>query len=204
MDTHQYWAFFQNALDTPGKYCDYYGGMISNAKNFKYEVWVGEWSLATDACATWLGGFNDGNVDINEQGHKCVWVDCPKSYLPEEYAVDFDRTASVLGPFGEGNPDNVNIHEGKCSTDSDFFTHSQVAEIGKCTLDIFDQYVGAQFLWTAHNEIEATWDYIRAWDLGWINTQALETEPDISSRFQVNPAQIYDPKKDGPEMSFLY
>jgi hypothetical protein len=30
---------------------------------FKMEVWIGEWSLATDVCAMWLGGFNDGNTD---------------------------------------------------------------------------------------------------------------------------------------------
>ena len=28
-------------------------------------------------------------------------------------------------------------------------------------------------LWTAHNEIEAKWDYVSAWDLGWINTTAV-------------------------------
>jgi hypothetical protein len=28
-------------------------------KNIKYEKWVGEWSLATDICAWWLGGFNE-------------------------------------------------------------------------------------------------------------------------------------------------
>ncbi len=25
-------------------------------------VWMGEWALATDSCAHWLGGFNDGNT----------------------------------------------------------------------------------------------------------------------------------------------
>ena len=24
-------------------------------------------------------------------------------------------------------------------------------------------------MWTAHNEIEAKWDYVKSWDLGWIN-----------------------------------
>jgi hypothetical protein len=27
-----------------------------------FEVWLGEWSLATDVCAFWLGGFNDANT----------------------------------------------------------------------------------------------------------------------------------------------
>ena len=36
------------------------------------------------------------------------------------------------------------------------------------------------FFWTAHNEIEEKWDYIRAWDLGWINKTAL---PDESTHY---------------------
>jgi len=30
-------------------------------------------------------------------------VECPYSYLPDDVAVDFDRTADVLGPFGTGD-----------------------------------------------------------------------------------------------------
>ena len=44
-------------------YCDNYDKTISKAKDVKYEVWVGEWSLATDVCALWLGGFNDAGTD---------------------------------------------------------------------------------------------------------------------------------------------
>ena len=33
----------------------------------KYDVWVGEWSLATDVCALWLGGFNDANTDASRE-----------------------------------------------------------------------------------------------------------------------------------------
>jgi hypothetical protein len=32
---------------------------MAYADQIKYPVWVGEWSLATDNAAMWLGGFND-------------------------------------------------------------------------------------------------------------------------------------------------
>ena len=66
------------------------------AKTIKYEVWVGEWSLATDVCATWLGGFNDANTDASRT---CQRVECPASYM-DTYGTDFDRTAAELGPKG--------------------------------------------------------------------------------------------------------
>jgi hypothetical protein len=43
-------------------------------------------------------------------------------------------------------------------------------------------------LWTAHNEIEAKWDYVRAWDLAWINTTAVSSPADPASYLDVNPA----------------
>jgi len=95
MDTHAYFAW-GGQHDDIGTYCDEYGGTMSNANNIKYDVWVGEWSLATDVCALWLGGFNDANTDASRP---CQRVECPYSYL-EEKAVDFDRTAEKLGPFG--------------------------------------------------------------------------------------------------------
>ena len=97
MDTHQYLAWW-GANDDVGKYCDGYGNTIANANNFKYPVWVGEWSLATDVCALWLGGFNDNNTPY---AFECQWVDCPYSYLSDaSLATDFDRTAEMLGPYG--------------------------------------------------------------------------------------------------------
>ncbi len=63
-------------------------------------MWVGEWSLATDVCAHWLGGFNDSNTEYQ---FECKKVDCPVSYMPEPYNVDFDRTAASLGPYGESD-----------------------------------------------------------------------------------------------------
>ena len=98
MDTHQYYAWWGHNDDI-GTYCDGYGGTMSGALDVKYDVWVGEWSLATDVCALWLGGFNDANTDVDSRA-ACQRVQCPTSYLTEQ-AVDFDRTAAQLGPYGE-------------------------------------------------------------------------------------------------------
>ena len=46
-------------------------------------------------------------------------------------------------------------------------------KIAKCALDSFDAHIEGHFLGTAHNEIEAKWDYVKAWNNGWINTTAL-------------------------------
>jgi hypothetical protein len=45
--------------------CDTWVEKTKEAENIKYPVWVGEWSLATDMCAHWLGGLNDGG-DIDQ------------------------------------------------------------------------------------------------------------------------------------------
>ena len=118
----------------------------------------------------WLGGFNDGNTAPQ---FPCEKVDCPKSYLPEEYAVDFDRTAAVLGPFGTQNQELVCIMEGKCNSDSLHFNSTQVETIARCALKSFDDHLDATFMWTAHNEIEARWDYVKSWDNMWINKTPL-------------------------------
>ena len=125
-------------------------------------------------CAHWLGGFNDANTDPQ---FTCNWVDCPMTYLPS--GGDFDRTADVLGPFGTGNPDNTCIHAGKCSDDSLFFSDVEVRTIAQCALKSFDDHIQATFHWTAHNEIEAKWDYVKAWDNGWINKTALPVNTTI-------------------------
>ena len=110
-------------MNTTQEFCFNYVQQAAVADKFKYEVWIGEWALATDVCAHWLGGFNDGNTAPQFQ---CEWIDCPQTYLPASVAVDFDRNAEVLGPFGSGNPDNVCIHKGKCPTDSLFFNQTEV------------------------------------------------------------------------------
>lgn len=63
-----------------------------------YEVWLGEWSLATDVCAHWLGGFNDANT---KNQFPCKSVQCPYSYMPSDnFNTNFDRGAAYLGPYG--------------------------------------------------------------------------------------------------------
>lgn len=166
MDTHQYMAWW-SAHDDIGGYCDDYGTSIRNVANsVKYPIWVGEWSLATDVCAMWLGGFNDSNTDYQRS---CEWVDCPVSYLPEATAVDFDRTAATLGPWGES--DRAMVKYGQCARDSTYFSEDDMKILGDCTSYIFDDAVQGQFLWNAKNELEDRWSYINAYDKGWLTTR---------------------------------
>jgi hypothetical protein len=48
----------------------------------------------------------------------------------------------------------------------------------------FTKYFDAQFIWNAKNEISATWSYVWAWDMGWINT----TEVTNTTMLWTNPA----------------
>ena len=164
LDTHTYMAWDPTRNDI-GAYCDNYGSRLysSDIQDIKYDVWVGEWSLATDVCAFWLGGFNDSNTEYQ---FECNWVDCPYSYLPEPHNVDFDRTAATLGPWGES--DRSMVRNGKCPIDSNYFSDSDVQRLGDCTRYIFDHSVEGQFLWTFRNELEVKWDYIKAYEKGWI------------------------------------
>ena len=96
--------------------------------------------------------------------------------MPKETGTDFDRTADAPGPFGSGDPQNNCMHKGKCSSASKWFDQQSIETIGRCALDNFDKHVNATFMWTAHNEIDARWDYIKAWDNGWINKTQLSPE----------------------------
>ena len=125
LDTHFYQAWWgDDAKGDLNAYCVGYENSLKwTADALKYDVWVGEWALATDVCALWLGGFNDANTFAQ---YDCEYVDCPKPYLPEETAVDLDRTiAEDQGPFGTGYSDGMTqatIRGGKCAKDSTFFS----------------------------------------------------------------------------------
>lgn len=164
IDLHQYMAW--NAPhDNIGSYCDAYGANLRQwgIADIKYPKWVGEWSLATDVCAMWLGGFNDSNTAYQMP---CQKVDCPYSYMPEPYNVDFDRTAATLGPYGEST--RATIEYGQCYTDSAFFSDADVQVLGDCVSYIFNDTVDGQFLWNFRNELEPRWSYVEAYDKGWL------------------------------------
>jgi len=126
----------------------------------KYEVWVGEWSLATDDCAFWLGNFNDGGSPGN-----CQWVDCPKPYLSGDLGVDLNREVYKQGPFGT-DPD-VAMY-GKCPIDSAKFSNEEVAQIGKCIYEHYDANIQGHIMWTFRNELETRWNYLEAYKQGLI------------------------------------
>eukprot|EP01029_Cantina_marsupialis_P029199 TRINITY_DN779931_c0_g1_i1.p1 TRINITY_DN779931_c0_g1~~TRINITY_DN779931_c0_g1_i1.p1 ORF type:complete len:444 (-),score=106.18 TRINITY_DN779931_c0_g1_i1:500-1831(-) len=162
---HHYYSAWWPKMDTIGEYCDHYGSGLNGVKSIKYDVWIGEWALATDTCAMWLGGFNDRNSDLVFQ---CQEVDCPKSYLPYPYNVDFDRNAKSLGPYGTRAQ---TVHYGKCYKDSAYFNFDDVNTLGQCYLSIFDDLVEGHFFWTYRNEIEERWNYQIAYDNGWIKAK---------------------------------
>ena len=170
-DHHYYQAWNQNN-NTVEDFCNEYERYAAQSDKIKYDVWNGEWSLATDFCAHWLGGFNEGN---GVPQFDCQRVDCPQPYMTTE-AVDFDRTAPVLGPFGQGDPKYYNIMNGQCTTDSGKFTDDEVKQIAKCALTAYNKHYQGHFLWAGHVEIEPRWDFIRAYDAGWLNQPLDPTE----------------------------
>ena len=176
LDNHFYraWSWDNDSIE---KVCDYYKEHMEMLAGHKYEVWVGEWSLATDDCAFWLGNFNDGGSPGN-----CQWVDCPYSYLSGDLAVDLDRDAYMQGPFGT-DPD-VAMY-GKCPIDSAKFSHDEVAQLGQCIYDYFDANIDAQTMWTFRNELEPRWSYLQSYKQGLIpstkpysNEEAVEENQD--------------------------
>ena len=168
MDTHLY-MFFWPKLFTVHEYSEVYSLILSQASRIKYPVWVGEWSLATDHCAMWLQGFNDSS---GTEHFDCEWVECPDSYLPEKLAPDFDRTAEKLGPFGLGT-DSTPM-KGMCPRDSAHFGDRKVAKLGADYMKTFDKHVHGQFFWTFRNELEPRWNYITAYDNGWLPSNQTE------------------------------
>jgi len=92
--------------------------------------------------------------------------------LPADTAVDLDRTASTLGPFGSGLKDGHTqafVSNGKCARDGTYFSDFEVGQLGGCALRAFDNQVEGQFLWTFRNELEDKWSYVNAYDKGWLN-----------------------------------
>jgi len=64
LDFHGYVAW-DNLWNTTA-FCQKFDEREMSANKTKYEVWHGEWSLATDSCAHWLGGFNDGKANYGK------------------------------------------------------------------------------------------------------------------------------------------
>ena len=85
-----------------------------------------------------------------------------------------DRNAEQLGPFGTALGDGLDhafIRKGKCARDSTYFSDFEVGQLGGCALRAFDNMVEGQFLWTFRNELEDKWNYVNAYDKGWLNAE---------------------------------
>ena len=68
-------------------------------------------------------------------------MECPKSYLPDDLAVDFDRTKEKQGPFG--NNDTSTPNYGKCPSDSLHWKEDDIKKLGACILESFNENVDA-------------------------------------------------------------
>lgn len=185
MDRHGYMAFWdynETAVLPPEYFCARYESENNFTVNLtsKMEVWLGEWAFATDNCAHWLLGFNDATA---ARQAKCAQLDCPQAYYvcPEGApASDCQVDASVAkyGPEGvnDWNNDQTLIENGKCWTDDlAFYNKTEYQHIANCTVEMIDKYYNASFMWTAHNQLEEKWDYIRAWDNQYFIAKANET-----------------------------
>jgi len=64
-----------------------------------------------------------------------------------------------------------------CWTDNNTTFNAQgLQQIADCTVETIDKYYNASFMWTARNQIEEKWDYMRAYDLGWFKAKK---EPEV-------------------------
>ena len=55
LDTHKYHAW--SPQSTIEEQCQVYRDSFAGLQGLKYDLWVGEWSFATDVCAMWLNGW---------------------------------------------------------------------------------------------------------------------------------------------------
>ena len=131
---------------------------MKNIAEVGYDTWMGEWSLATDTCAHWLGGFNDRQNDRAEM--KCKQIECPESYMGDEFKAETTINKNPIGsdkmshgPFSMTDAPDGYYHgrsimlkeDGKnyCWTDSEFFKDDDVAVIANCTLNALNQYTSS-------------------------------------------------------------
>ena len=169
MDHHYYQVRSIEGNGTSG-YTNGYINEVANAKNFKMSVWFGEWALSTDVCAQWLEGLNDGYTDISYHGQYCLTSKCPISYLPDPFNVDFDRAKQYPGPYGTDWANTANIYYGTCVSDSYAFGDSSIKNLAATALSQFRAHLGGSFYMNSHTEMHIPrFDYMMAWNKGWLN-----------------------------------
>jgi len=128
MDHHGYMAWYSPDVNTTEAVCGNITDDIAVADKIKYPVWHGEWSLATDICAHWLGGFNEGNTVAQQT---CTKIECPASYMPKDFDTSISTTVDGRhGPWSNWDRDeayvigNTTEKKNYCFKDSGFFNHT--------------------------------------------------------------------------------
>lgn len=49
------------------------------------------------------------------------------------------------------------------------FEVDEYVDIADCVVQFIDDYFESSFMWTAHNEIDFKWDYVKTFDEGWFD-----------------------------------
>ena len=63
-----------------------------------------------------------------------------------------------------------------CPIDSKYFRDRQVANLGADYMDTFNTHVSGQFFWNFRTELEPRWNYITAYDNGWLPSSTAAEE----------------------------
>ena len=129
-------------------------------------VVVGEWSLATDSCAMWLGGFQDngpGNPRVT-----CDTVRCPAPYMgPEQPNAPPDPSLGPQDPFGSGGASYVD--HGMYPVDRAFDRDDEALQtLAYSKLASYDRGSHGQFFWNFRTELEPRWDFQEAVRRRWL------------------------------------
>jgi len=175
---HHYEQMRYFEYEDTDQFCWRYKTVAWIADTTKYEVWYGQWSLATDTCAQWIEGFNDGFTPPPHYG--CDVAACPQTYLPEPFNSDFDRDAGILGPYGGGWTSVTNIHSGQCVVDSSVFNSTQMQTLGDCALEAMHEHLNGTFFMNFKVEQDQPkWDYGKARANGWLGGSSSTKDEEV-------------------------
>lgn len=73
----------------------------------------------------------------------------------------------------------------------DLYSTDEYLRIADCLVQFIDDNFDSSFMWTAHNEIETKWDYVKAYDLGWFTGLDKKYGKPAAPKRQSKPSFIF-------------